>query len=68
MNFDAFELCTTELQKKLQTVRDMFEADDEEKAEAQLAGKQEGTAKQKHTDPSKKETPKEWERFDFEDG
>ena len=68
MSFDAFELCSPELQKKLQPVRDMFEADEEAKAEAQLAGKQEGKAKQKSVDPTKKEDAKEWERFDFEDG
>ena len=68
MSFDAFELCTPELQKKLQPVRDMFEADEEAKAEAQLAGKQEGTAKQKNVKQSKKEEAKEWERYDFEDG
>ena len=69
MSFDAFELCSAELQKKLQPVRDMFEADDEARAEAQLAGKQEGQAKQKNISVNQKDgPPKEYERFDFADG
>lgn len=67
MQFDAYDLCSSELQKKLQPVRDIFEADEEAKAEAQIAGRQEGGVKQMKVDQKPKEV-KEWEAFDFPDG
>lgn len=37
--FDAFELCTSELQERLKPVRDQFVADEEAKADAAISGK-----------------------------
>ena len=69
MQFDAFDLCSPELQKKLQPARDAFEADDEALAEAQLAGRQEGEIKKKSQSlQPKSKQDKEWEAFDFPDG
>nr|XP_009862176.1 ubiquitin carboxyl-terminal hydrolase 14-like [Ciona intestinalis] len=64
MSFDAYELCSPELQKRLQPVRDRFEAEEEAKAEAQIAGKLAGVKKEIL---KKKDENIEYERFDFED-
>lgn len=69
MSFDAYELCSPELQERLRPVRDKFEAEEEAKAEAQMPGKQAGTkAKLKPQVVKKDETPKEYENFDFPNG
>uniref|UniRef100_H2Y5T7 Ubiquitin carboxyl-terminal hydrolase n=1 Tax=Ciona savignyi TaxID=51511 RepID=H2Y5T7_CIOSA len=65
MNFDAYELCSPELKKRLQPARNNFEAEEEAKAEAQIAGKLAGVKKEKILKKSPEK--KEYERFDFED-
>ncbi|XP_076805979.1 ubiquitin carboxyl-terminal hydrolase 14-like [Clavelina lepadiformis] len=67
MSFDAYELCAPELQERLRVARGKFEADEEERAEAQLAGKQSGESKKMQELKKKEEEPKEYERFDFPD-
>lgn len=66
MTFDAYELCSPELQKRLKPVRDKFEAIEEAEAEAKMSGK----LKQEKLNPTKNgenEENKEFERYDFPD-
>jgi len=68
MSFDAYELCTSELQKRLTPVRDLFEAAEEAKAEAALSGKQMGEKTNSKMEMKTEEAKeKEFERFDFAD-
>lgn len=66
MTFDAFELCSPELQQRLKPVRDKFEAIEEAEAEAKMSGK----LKQEKTSPknNENEKTKEYERYDFPEG
>nr|CAB3267544.1 ubiquitin carboxyl-terminal hydrolase 14-like [Phallusia mammillata] len=69
MSFDAYELCSPELKERLRPVRDKFEAEEEAKAEAQIADKLAGGKPKTATQQVRKkdEPPKEYERFDFAD-
>lgn len=68
LNFDAYDLCSPSLQERLRPARDKFEAEEEAKAEAQLAGKAAGKGKKSPPEAKANDPPKEYERYDFPDG
>merc|ERR1711881_386903 len=67
MTFDAYELCSPELQQRLKPVRDKFEAIEEAEAEAKMSGKLKAEKIQKNGNANEKEEAKEYERYDFPD-
>ena len=65
MTFDAYELCTAELQDRLKPAREQFAAVEEAKAEAAISGKFKKPSAMKQ--PVKKETL-EYETYSFDNG
>ena len=65
MSFDAYELCTTELQNRLKPQREKFEQVEEAKAEAALSGKMK---KPNVKDANLKKEVLEYENYSFDNG
>lgn len=65
MTFDAFELCSPELQQRLKPVRDKFEAIEEAEAEARMSGKLKKDKSKSNGNVAENEETKEYERYDF---
>ena len=69
MTFDAYELCSPELQQRLKPVRDKFEAIEEAEAEARMSGKLKiDKSKRNGNVMEENEETKEYERYDFPEG
>ena len=64
MSFDAYELCTAELQNRLKPQREKFEAVEEAKAEAALSGNKKPSVK----DANVKKEVLDYENYSFDNG